>query len=90
MKEQAPRRKTNPFKNKAKTKRNNSLKNKVSGNQDQPKRRNSENQGKAIKKQQYMAKQRKQNAIPLTNQIKSEIAQINWQEKTPRSQSRKN
>ena len=28
-----------------------------------------------------MAKQRKQNAIDLTNQIKSETAQINWQEK---------
>ena len=61
--------------------RNNSLKNKVSGNQDQPKQRNSENQGKAAKKQRYMAKQQKQNTIPLTNQIKSDIAQINWQEK---------
>ena len=71
--------------------RNNSPKNKVSGNQDQPKQRNSKNQGKAVDKNSDTWPN-KENKTPSASQTKSNRKPHKsiGKKKTPRSQSRKN
>ena len=58
--------------------RNNSPKNKVSGNQEQPKRRNSENQGKAVEKKTIHGQTTKTKRHPpyKTNQIGDRTIQL--------------
>ena len=75
--------KNTPFKYKAKTEETTVQKTRFQATRINQSEENPKTKEKlSKKKQQYMANQRKQNAIPLGNQIKSEIAQINWREKT--------